>query len=201
MTGNTIVDALQAIEQSHLNHPLPIPVSPERRLILVTAHRRENFGEPLANICAALKRIVELHKNVDIIYPVHLNPNIRDAVYKNLSGIDRIHLIAPVDYLELVTMMKRAYIVLTDSGGIQEEAPSFGKPALVMRMTTERPEGVEAGVAKLVGTDTSSIVNEVSLLLQDDGSYAKMARSVNPYGDGNAAVRIVKELYNSLAKE
>ncbi len=185
-TGNTIVDALYAVEEEYKDLTLPVEILPQRKLILVTAHRRENFGEPLINICTALKKIVTKDESVEIVYPVHLNPNVKNVVYEQLSDIDRIHLVNPFNYHELVAMMKKAHIILTDSGGVQEEAPSFGKPVLVMRLTTERPEGVEAGVAKLVGTAVDSIVDSVIQLMRNDEEYKKMAHSVNLYGDGKS---------------
>lgn len=191
LTGNTIVDAMKMIVRG-----LDTKVNPDlgllekNKLILVTAHRRENFGVPLKNICTALSAIVKRNKDVEIVYPVHLNPNVREPVYRLLRGVKRIHLIHPVEYHELVYLLKKAYLVLTDSGGIQEEAPVFGKPVLVMRIETERPEGIEAGVAKLVGTDTNTIIKEVELLLHNRRAYSKMSKSISPYGDGKAAKRI-----------
>jgi UDP-N-acetylglucosamine 2-epimerase (non-hydrolysing) len=162
----------------------------------VTAHRRENFGKPLENICLALKEIASC-ANVEIVYPVHLNPNVQGPVYRLLNGVEHITLLPPLDYLPLVHLMKRAKIILTDSGGIQEEAPAFGVPVLVLREVTERPEGVAAGTLKLVGTETSRIVEEAKRLLEDESAYAAMAKASNPYGDGFAAQRIVYALLNS----
>lgn len=198
-TGNTIVDALLAIDKKYSSTPLPMNIANDKKLILVTAHRRENFGEPLANICAALKEIIAAFPEIEIVYPVHLNPHVQEEVYKQLGGVEHIHLVAPFAYHELVAVMKKSYIVLTDSGGIQEEAPSFGKPVLVLRRTTERPEGVQAGVARLIGTERQSIVDQVALLLRDDAAYRKMAMATNPYGDGKAAQRIVQFLSDSLS--
>ena len=164
-----------------------------RRLILVTAHRRENFGEPMENICKALRELA-LRDDVEIVYPVHLNPNVQEPVNRILKDVKRITLLPPLDYLPLAHLMKHAKLILTDSGGIQEEAPTFGIPVLVMRETTERPEGVDAGVLKLTGTDTARIVEEATRLLDDPSAYAQMARAVNPYGDGHAAERIVDAL-------
>jgi UDP-N-acetylglucosamine 2-epimerase (non-hydrolysing) len=194
VTGNPVIDALQQVARK--------PVPPEieqlleqlagRRILLVTAHRRENFGEPLENICEALRSLAETYRDrIQIVYPVHLNPNVQNVVYPRLSNIPNITLLPPLDYLPMVQLMKHAYLALTDSGGIQEEAPGFGIPVLVMRSATERPEGVEAGTVQLVGTKTERIFLEVSRLLDDAVSYTKMARSVNPYGDGKAAPRIV----------
>lgn len=192
LTGNTVIDALKAIAKSAKKPNFDFNIPEGRKLILVTAHRRENFGGPLNDICRALKIIAINNVNVEIIYPVHLNPNVMNTVRRMLSGIARIRLIEPVEYHQLAFLLKKAYLVLTDSGGIQEEAPAFGKPALVMRKETERPEGVRAGVAKLVGTNTKAIVKNVELLLRDSKAYGKMSKAINPYGDGRAAGRIAK---------
>jgi UDP-N-acetylglucosamine 2-epimerase (non-hydrolysing) len=162
---------------------------------LVTAHRRENFGRPLENICGALGEVAERYDGeVRIVYPVHLNPNVWDPVHRMLSDVPNIVLTSPLDYLPLVHLMKRCYLVLTDSGGIQEEAPSLGKPVLVLRERTERPEAAEAGTVRLVGTDRQRVVNETVRLLEDISAYEQMAQAVNPYGDGHAAERIVGTL-------
>ncbi len=180
--------------------PHPLTVSP--RLILVTAHRRENFGKPLENICAALKEIAERYQDdVHIVYPVHLNPNVQEPVYRLLGDIENITLLPPLDYLPLVHLMKRSYLIITDSGGIQEEAPGLGKPVLVLRAKTERPEGVAAGTVKLVGTDKAKIVSEASRLLDDDNVYTEMAQAINPYGDGRSAGRIVATLKTENGSE
>jgi UDP-N-acetylglucosamine 2-epimerase (non-hydrolysing) len=195
LTGNTVIDALKWVAQ------LPATAAIEELLltadlngqhvILVTAHRRENWGAPLENICQALREIAEARPEVTIVYPVHLNPNIHEPVHRLLGGVSNIILLSPLDYLTTVHLMRRAYIVITDSGGIQEEAPSLGKPVLVLRQVTERPEAVEAGSAKPIGVDRQAIVNEVTRLLDDTGTYERMARAVNPYGDGRASARIV----------
>jgi UDP-N-acetylglucosamine 2-epimerase (non-hydrolysing) len=164
-----------------------------RRLVLVTAHRRENFGQPLENICQAIKELA-LREDVEIVYPVHLNPKVQEPVHRILKGIPRVTLLRPLDYLPMVHLMKHAKIILTDSGGLQEEAPSLGVPVLVLREATERPEGVEAGTLKLVGTETSHIVREATRLLDDPTAYAQMAKAANPYGDGHAAERIINAL-------
>lgn len=190
-TGNTVVDALKMLLKQPRRIKPGYKVSSGNRLILVTAHRRENFGRPLENICLALKEISRRNKNVEIIYPVHLNPNVKMPVYRLLSGIERIHLIKPVEYHELACLLKQAYLVLTDSGGIQEEAPTFAKPVLVLRQETERPEGIVAGVAKLVGTNRHKILREVELLLNNRNLYNKMSKAISPYGDGKAAKRII----------
>jgi UDP-N-acetylglucosamine 2-epimerase (non-hydrolysing) len=193
ITGNTVVDALLMIlERTEGHDPLPdLSIDPDRKLILVTAHRRESFGEGLVNICRALKEIAESTNEVEIVYPVHLNPNVRATVQRELRGVERVHLMPPLDYVSFVHLMSHAYLILTDSGGIQEEAPSLGKPVLVMREATERPEAVEAGVARLVGTAPQRIVGETLRLLKDGEHYNRMARARNPFGDGHAAERIV----------
>ncbi len=191
LTGNTVVDALQFIRTRGRDRKDWTSSLNGRRLILVTAHRRENFGQPLRNICAALKAIARANPDVEIVYPVHLNPHVKEPVHQMLSGVERIHLIEPVEYDELVALMDRAFLVLTDSGGIQEEAPVLGRPVLVMRKETERPEGVEANVVKVVGTEQAEIVRETERLLKDRSAYDRMARAISPYGDGRAAERIV----------
>jgi UDP-N-acetylglucosamine 2-epimerase (non-hydrolysing) len=164
-----------------------------RKLILVTAHRRENFGGPIENICFALRELAR-REDVEIVYPVHLNPNVQEPVNRILKSVAHVTLLPPLDYLPMVHLMKHATLILTDSGGLQEEAPSLGVPVLVLRKTTERPEGVEAGTLKLVGTETSHIVQEATRLLDDPSAYAEMAKAANPYGDGHAAERIVEAL-------
>jgi UDP-N-acetylglucosamine 2-epimerase (non-hydrolysing) len=162
-----------------------------KKVVLVTAHRRESFGEPFENICNSVKELSIKYPEVEFVYPVHLNPNVREVVYSILSDIPNVHLIEPLDYPYMVWIMNKAYIVLTDSGGVQEEAPSLGKPVLVLRDVTERQEGVDAGTAKLVGTDKELIISEASKLLDSKEEYEKMARAINPYGDGKTSVRIV----------
>ncbi len=201
VTGNPAIDALRIISQQP---PPPEAIrlltkagitSGDRRLVLVTAHRRENFGQPIRDICRALKQLAEMYRDeISLIYPVHLNPNIQEPVYNTLSGVDNIHLLPPLDYLPLVHLMKHAALILTDSGGIQEEAPSFGVPTLVLRERTERQEGVIAGTLKLVGTGSNHIFNQAKNLLDDRQAHAAMAGAVNPYGDGYAANRIVNAL-------
>jgi UDP-N-acetylglucosamine 2-epimerase (non-hydrolysing) len=193
LTGNPVIDALLMTVDPNYQLNLNLDLE-NKRIILVTAHRRENFGLPLKNICIALKELVDRNPNVEVVYPVHPNPNVKELVYEILAGQKGSHLIEPLDYKSFVNLMARCYFVLTDSGGIQEESPSLGKPVLVMRETTERPEAVEAGTAKLVGVDKNRIINEVQLLLDDKTEYKKMATAVNPYGDGKAAQRIVKIL-------
>ena len=195
VTGNPVIDALQVVAEQAAPTEIQtlIQKAEGRRLILVTAHRRENFGQPIEDICAALKALAA-RGDVEIVYPVHLNPNVQEPVYRLLGDVPHITLLKPLDYLPLVQLMKHARLILTDSGGIQEEAPGFGIPALVLRDVTERPEGVEAGALKLVGTDTQVILREANRLLDDPAAYAAMAKAVNPYGDGRAAQRIVEAL-------
>jgi len=205
VTGNPVIDALNVVKQqpepreiTELLQRLGISTKKPSdyeatRLVLVTAHRRENFGEPLENICEALKQLAA-RGDVEIVWPVHLNPNVQEPAHRLLDGMEHITLLPPLDYLPLVHLMKRAALILTDSGGIQEESPAFGVPALVLRDVTERPEGVAAGALKLVGTATPRIVQEAKRLLDDASEYEKMARASNPYGDGHAAERIVKAL-------
>lgn len=197
VTGNPVVDALHMVADM----PYDLERSPlenipwNRRILLVTAHRRESFGAPLEGICTALKEIAErFQDDVHIVYPVHLNPNVQKSVYRMLDGVRNVSLVPPLDYQPMIHLMKRAYLVLTDSGGIQEEAPGLGKPVLVFRETTERPEAVKVGAVRLVGTDSAAIVAATQCLLDDPQAYAGMVQSVNPYGDGQAAKRIVKAL-------
>ena len=197
VTGNTVIDALLMTADREI--PLGVKIDPEKRLVLVTAHRRENFGEPFRNVCSALRRLALANPNVEFLYPVHPNPNVKDVAYETLSGLDNFRLCEPLDYAPFVAAMKRAHIVISDSGGVQEEAPALGKPVLVLRSETERPEAVSEGVVKLVGTDEEQIVREAQKLLDDEGSYLAMARGVSPYGDGKAAGRIADVLENSLA--
>jgi len=200
VTGNTVIDALLwAADKPFDLHTLPLDSavweSPKKKMVLVTAHRRESFGEPFNQICRGLKELA-LAGNGEwkIVYLVHLNPNVQEPVNRILKGTPHVHLLPPVEYLPMVHLMKRSYLVLTDSGGIQEEAPSLGKPVLVLREVTERPEGVEAGTARVVGTDSARIVSEARRLLTDHAAYDQMAHAVNPYGDGHAASRIVDVL-------
>lgn len=197
VTGNTVIDALHAVAQLPYDpNSGPLKQVPwNRRLILVTAHRRESFGEPIRQIALALRDLALAYpEDVHIVYPVHLNPNIQGPVYEILDGVPGVTLTAPLDYVSLVYLMKHATLALTDSGGIQEEAPGLGKPVLVLRDTTERPEAVDAGTARIVGTNRARIVGGVRRLLDDTSEYAKMAHAVNPYGDGHAAERIVQAI-------
>jgi UDP-N-acetylglucosamine 2-epimerase (non-hydrolysing) len=197
VTGNPVIDALQYVSAlPYAWEAGPLAMIPrDRRLVLVTAHRRESFGRPLEEICAALAELAMRYRDeVHLIYPVHLNPNVQEPVYRLLRDIPNLSLLPPLDYLDLVHLMKQAELVLTDSGGIQEEAPGLGKPVLVLRAVTERPEAVAAGTVRLVGTNRCAIVEAASCLLDDPGAYAKMARAINPYGDGQAAPRIAQAL-------
>ena len=210
VTGNTVIDALRLVvdrihsdsglgmelEDRILEHGYDTSRLATRRLVLITGHRRENFGEGFISICDSIRDLGTKYKDVDFVYPMHLNPNVRKPIHQvfgeDLHGLGNIFFIEPLEYLEFVYLMERSAVVLTDSGGIQEEAPGLGKPVLVMRDTTERPEALEAGTVKLVGTDYGKIVGELSSLLDDREAYEKMARSANPYGDGKACERIVK---------
>jgi UDP-N-acetylglucosamine 2-epimerase (non-hydrolysing) len=198
--GNTVVDALKATLKSKSKWHLPVldAIVPQRRVILVTAHRRESFGRGVGGICRALRMIVERNPDVEVIYPVHLNPNVRKPVRVLLGSTPRVHLIEPLEYVPFVRLMERSYLILTDSGGIQEEAPAMGKPVLVMRDVTERPEAVEAGTAKLVGTDPDVIVLATERLLRSTAAYREMARARNPFGDGRASIRIAAVLRRFL---
>jgi UDP-N-acetylglucosamine 2-epimerase len=192
ITGNTVIDALAMT----LSRPVPVvlPCDGDGRVVLVTAHRRESFGGPFESMCHALRRLAERNRGIQVVYPVHLNPNVREPVNRILAGHPRIHLLEPLRYEQFVHLMARAYLILTDSGGIQEEAPFLGKPTLVMRETTERQEAIEAGTARLVGTAESSIVDWCERLLGDRSEYDKMAKAGSPFGDGNASRRIVDVL-------
>ena len=198
VTGNTVIDALMMISQRVADRPLDPRICTDiknRLLILVTVHRRESFGKPLEDICKAIAKIALCYQNkIQIVYPVHLNPNVRTTVNEVLSGIPNISLIEPVDYEELVSLMRNAYLILTDSGGIQEEAPSLNKPVLVLREATERPEAIESGAAKLIGTDPDKIFSETIRLIEEPKSYHKMSTAISPYGDGQASDRITQFL-------
>jgi len=210
VTGNTVIDALQMVvarikNDASLQEQLAkqlltagYDVSRSKRLVLITGHRRENFGEGFINICTAIRDLAAKYPDVDFVYPMHLNPNVRKPIHKvfgeNLEDLGNLFFIEPLEYLDFVFLMEKSTLVLTDSGGIQEEAPGLGKPVLVMRDTTERPEALEAGTVKLVGTDYDKIVREVSRLLDDAAEYNAMSHAVNPYGDGHACERIVEKL-------
>lgn len=197
VTGNTVIDALQmAVKLDYDLDSGPLHTIPfDKRILLVTSHRRENFGVPFENICYALCTLANRYsEDIHIVYPVHLNPNVREPAFRILGNIPNISLIEPLEYLPLINLMKRATLVLTDSGGIQEEAPSLGKPVLVFREVTERPEAVDAGTVLLVGTQQEKIVDSVNLLLTNEAAYASMSRAINPYGDGRASERIVQAI-------
>lgn len=203
VTGNTVIDALywvrdqigqDAARDAHLHAGIAdkgFDFDPDRKLVLITAHRRENFGDGFQNICKALAGLAESNPTCDFVYPVHLNPNVQKPVHELLGDKPNIHLIVPLDYEPFIWLMNKSHIVLTDSGGIQEEAPGLGKPVLVMRDTTERPEALKAGTVKLVGTDRALIMHEIQTLLDNDAAYAEMSRAHNPYGDGQACQRII----------
>lgn len=192
VTGNTVIDALLMTAAKELN--LGIDLDPAKRLVLVTSHRRENFGEPLRHICRALRALAERNPDVQFLFPVHPNPNVKSVVHEFLDDCANIRLCAPLDYAPFVAAMKQAYLIISDSGGVQEEAPALGKPVLVLRNETERPEAVEQGVVKLVGPNFAAIVEETQRLLDDEKAYREMARGVSPYGDGHGAQRIVDVL-------
>ena len=195
VTGNTAIDALQTTVRQDYSHP-ELSWAEGSRLIFITAHRRENLGAPMHSMFRAIRRVMEEHPDVKALYPIHMNPLVRKAADEELGGCDRIHITEPVDVIDCHNLMARSYMILTDSGGIQEEAPSLGKPVLVMRDTTERPEGIAAGTLKLVGTDENVIYNTFSSLLTDKEEYNKMAQASNPYGDGHACKRIADILEN-----
>ncbi len=201
VTGNTVVDALhmairalRTYRDSEINS-LEQQIDPRRRLLLVTAHRRENFGKGFTQICEALRHLA-LHEEIQIVFPVHLNPQVQQPVYSLLKGLPNVHLVAPLGYPAFTWLMQRSYLVITDSGGVQEEAPGLGKPVLVMRDTSERPEAIAAGTVKLVGTSRERIITEATRLLDDPGAYGQMARAHNPYGDGQSAGRIAEVVLN-----
>lgn len=189
VTGNTAIDALKTTVRAEYTHP-ELEWAKNSRLILITAHRRENLGEPMRNMFRAIRRVMDEHPDVKAIYPIHMNPIVRKTANEILGGDERIHIIEPLDVLDFHNFQARSYLILTDSGGIQEEAPSLGKPVLVMRDTTERPEGIQAGTLKLVGTEEEAIYKSFKELLENDESYEKMAHASNPYGDGKACQRI-----------
>lgn len=203
VTGNTVIDSLfmglDLIDQGHYSqsiNSLNEVIASEKKLILVTGHRRENFGKGFIDLCEGIKKIANDHEDVQVIYPVHLNPKVQQPVNEILSGVSNIKLIEPLDYPAFIHLMRKSYLILTDSGGVQEEAPSLGKPVLVMRNTTERPEAVAAGTVKLVGTDSDKIITEVNRLIDDHGYYQSMSQGKNPYGDGKASHKITAFLKN-----
>ena len=196
VTGNTVIDALhQTVRHDFAfdNHLEDIDYD-NKRIILVTTHRRENLGEPMRHVYKALKRLTETFADVEVVFPVHKNPKVREVVNEELGNLEKVHLIDPLDYEPFANLMSRSTLILTDSGGVQEEAPALGKPVLVLRDTTERPEAVDAGTVKLIGTDSDKVFNEAALLLTDEQEYDRMAKATNPYGDGRAAARIISAL-------
>lgn len=197
VTGNTAIDALKTTVKQDYSH-IELEWASDSKLIMLTAHRRENLGEPMHQMFKAIRRIIEEFKDVKVIYPIHMNPLIRKAADKELGDCNRVHIIEPLDVLDFHNFLSRSYLILTDSGGIQEEAPSLGKPVLVMRDTTERPEGIKAGTLKLVGTNEENIYLNIKLLLEDDKMYKKMAQASNPYGDGTACEKISNILLRGL---
>lgn len=195
VTGNTVIDAMHLAAKMPFESNSIAEIGENKKVVLVTAHRRENFGEPIEQICGSLKDLANrLGDTIHIVYPVHPNPHVSEPAYRILKDVSNVTLLPPLDYLPMIHLMKRSYLVLTDSGGIQEEAPSFGKPVLILRETTERPEGIDAGVARLVGTKHEQIVSAVQNLISNTDEYNKMARAANPFGEGNAAKRIVDSL-------
>lgn len=196
VTGNTAIDALKTTVRADYSHP-ELDWADGSRLIIITAHRRENLGAPMHHMFRAIRRIMDEHPDVKAIYPIHMNPAVRQAAAEELGGCGRIHIIEPLEVLDFHNFLARSYLILTDSGGIQEEAPSLGKPVLVMRDTTERPEGIAAGTLKLVGTDEETIYTEFNRMLSDSEAYSKMSRASNPYGDGHACERIADLLLGS----
>lgn len=196
VTGNTVIDALLATVDSNyqFTDELLAKIDYSKRVVLVTTHRRENLGEPMRHVYQALRQIVADYDDVEIVFPVHKNPRVREVVNSELGGLERVHLIDPLDYQPFANLLARSYLVLTDSGGIQEEAPALGKPVLVLRDTTERPEAIEAGTVKLIGTDKERVYRETRLLLDNGDEYHRMANACNPYGDGQAARRIVQAI-------
>ena len=199
VTGNTGIDALKTTVVSNYTHP-ELEWARDSRLILITAHRRENLGKPMHNMFRAIRRVMEEHPETKAIYPIHMNPKVREAAHAELDGFERLHIIDPLEVIDFHNFMARSYLILTDSGGIQEEAPSLGKPVLVMRDTTERPEGGEAGTLKLVGTDEETIYQEFSRLLTDTQEYKSMSQASNPYGDGCASERIGEALRRQVGE-
>ncbi|WP_061413572.1 non-hydrolyzing UDP-N-acetylglucosamine 2-epimerase, partial [Streptococcus oralis] len=194
ITGNTAIDALKLTVQSDYYHEVLDQLDPDKKLVLVTMHRRENQGQSMRDVFTALREMVDLHQEIEVVYPVHLSPAVQEAANDILAGHDRIHLIEPLDVLDFHNLASRSYFIMTDSGGVQEEAPSLGKPVLVLRDTTERPEGVRAGTLKLIGTDPVRVKEAMAALLTDETLYRQMSQAPNPYGDGRASERIVQSI-------
>ena len=191
VTGNTAIDALRSTVHQDYHHDILDVIDPNKKMILITMHRRENQGEPMKQVFRAMRKVVAKHDDIELVYPVHLNPVVQETAKEILGGVDRIHLIEPLDVVDFHNLASRSYFIMTDSGGVQEEAPSLGKPVLVLRDTTERPEGVEAGTLKLVGTDAEVVEKEMTRLITDKAEYDRMANAKNPYGDGKASERIL----------
>ena len=200
VTGNTAIDAMSTTIKNNYTHPELEWIKQNEKMILLTAHRRENLGEPMRNIFKAVKRITDEFSDVKVIYPIHLNPKVREIANEIFDGDDKVHLIEPLEVFDFHNFQNKSYLILTDSGGIQEEAPSLGKPVLVLRDTTERPEGIKTGTLKLVGTDEETIYNETKKLLTNQKEYEKMSRASNPYGDGHASEKIVDAIVERLNK-
>ena len=202
VTGNTVIDALKTTVKPDykFTHPVLSKIDFSKKVIFMTAHRRENLGEPLQNICNAVKEIANKFKDVEVVYPVHLNPAVQDVATKILGEVKNVHLIEPLDVITTHNLINKSYMVMTDSGGIQEEAPSLGKPVLVLRTETERPEAVTAGTVKIVGTDKQTIIDEATKLLTDEKAYGEMSKAANPYGDGKASERIVNAILYYFGK-
>ncbi|WP_057764555.1 non-hydrolyzing UDP-N-acetylglucosamine 2-epimerase [Companilactobacillus tucceti] len=194
VTGNTAIDALSSTVHQDYHHDILDIIDPNKKMILVTMHRRENQGEPMKQVFNAMKKVVEKHDDIELIYPVHLNPVVQKTAKEILGDVDRVHLIDPLDVVDFHNLASKSYFIMTDSGGVQEEAPSLGKPVLVLRDTTERPEGVQAGTLKLVGTDSSVVEKEMNNLLDNSDEYQRMANAKNPYGDGKASERILDSI-------
>ena len=194
VTGNTAIDALKSTVNKDYHHDILDVIDPNKKMILITMHRRENQGEPMKQVFRAMKKVVAKHDDIELVYPVHLNPVVQQTAKDILGGVDRIHLIEPLDVVDFHNLASRSYFIMTDSGGVQEEAPSLGKPVLVLRDTTERPEGVAAGTLKLVGTDADVVEKEMTRLITDKAEYDRMANAKNPYGDGKASERILDSI-------
>ncbi|MQS51799.1 non-hydrolyzing UDP-N-acetylglucosamine 2-epimerase [Companilactobacillus mishanensis] len=194
VTGNTAIDALRSTVNEDYHHDILDIIDPDKKMILITMHRRENQGEPMKQVFTAMKKVVETHDDIELIYPVHLNPVVQKTAKDILGDVDRVHLIEPLDVVDFHNLASKSYFIMTDSGGVQEEAPSLGKPVLVLRDTTERPEGVDAGTLKLVGTDADTVEKEMKRLIEDKAEYDRMANAKNPYGDGKASDRILDSI-------
>ena len=200
VTGNTAIDAMATTVKEDYSHPELNWIKDNERLILVTAHRRENLGDPMRNIFKAIRRIVDEFPDVKVLYPIHLNPKVRNVAHEIFDGCDRVKLIEPLEVFDFHNFINKSYMIMSDSGGVQEEAPSLGKPVLVLRDTTERPEGIDAGTLKLVGTDENNIYSEAKRLLQDKVEYERMSKASNPYGDGHASERIADAILLKIKK-